>query len=191
MPNIDPTLSELKFLAHDLRDAYRIHQAAWQAFGRERGPDRVFLHDFVRLPTGEVVITLRADRALLPPQAKPVNTCFAVGDRLNFQVRANAHIRNRSQMTGEQHRPCASTTELLTWLNKKGVQHGFSFQASEMDIDHYPEPVRKQGIASFFLNRNEYTGMITVVDPKKFAAALKNGIGPNRGLGFGMIQVRL
>ena len=72
-----------------------------------------------------------------------------------------------------------------TWLERKGIQHGFEIITVHCTARHYvvDKPPKK-----FTIDDTQFTGVLKIVEPEKFALALQNGIGNTaRAFGFGML----
>ena len=81
--------------------------------------------------------------------------------------------------------------ERLAWLARKAEQNGFSL----LDAQEYPgeklcasHPAERGG--RLFLDSYRYSGVLRITDPALFRNAVKNGIGPGKAYGLGMLLLR-
>lgn len=124
---------------------------------------------------------------------------LTIGSRFRFRLRANPCVTRDRKRLG-----LLRTEEQETWLQRKGVQHGFSLpglpslypsdQAEEKRVDvqisheqmlrgkqHSGNPIRIFSV--------QYDGMLTVTDPDKFRRALQTGIGHGKVMGLGLLSI--
>jgi len=105
---------------------------------------------------------------------------------LNFALSACASTR---QTGTNREVPCLSRDQLVDWLDRHALRHGFQVDLPLLAIDTQALPVVKPGHPVFFLNKAFYSGNLTVADSEFFSKALTEGIGRHKGLGFGMLKI--
>lgn len=184
---LNNALSEIKFWASSVRDVYAAHKATWQVMGQSPDQTRHFHHDCNFLPSREgALITIRARPDHLPLESTPVKIAYEAGITLNFALSACASTR----LTGANREvPCLSRDQLVDWLDRHALRHGFQVDHPLLAVDTQALPVVKPGHPAFFLNKAFYSGNLTVIDNALFSKALTEGIGRHKGLGFGMLKI--
>lgn len=76
----------------------------------------------------------------------------------------------------------------INWMKARGVTNGFELQSSEVNGYRWhalPEKGRGAGFSSV-----DYTGVLKVTDPSSFKNALRNGLGPAKAFGCGLLLIR-
>ncbi len=149
--------------------------------------------------------TLGADRVLDPPECKDVELLYGVltaGQTLHFRLRANPtrKINTKSKPDGSrsngQRVELRSEEEWLAWLERKASQHGFRLQSVSAAAD-VPN-IRTMKLGKFGGERNDrkltffavqFEGRLVIADAALFKAALRNGIGPAKAYGFGLLSI--
>lgn len=117
-------------------------------------------------------LTIRTD-ALMPS-----------GHIFGFSLRACVAVKNKGR---HRYFPTDDWRSRHAWLVRKGLQHGFEVitvhcTAKRFVIDKRP--------GTFTIDDTQFTGVLKVIDPEKFAAALVSGIGnTGRTFGFGMLVI--
>ena len=134
------------------------------------------------------------------------------GRWLRYRLRANPVVsRRRERQDGKTQvvrQGLFGESEQAAWLIKQGQEWGFALPAWE-DMDGNPHPdirivspgivkgfkaKRKEGegrdeLPSISLLCVDYEGLLRVTDAEKFAAKLRQGVGPAKGLGFGLLSI--
>ena len=83
--------------------------------------------------------------------------------------------------------PSADWRSRHSWLERKGVQHGFEVITVHCSAKHLV--IEKQS-GHFSVDDTLFTGVLKVVDYDKYNAALLSGIGNTaRAFGFGMLVI--
>lgn len=189
-----------------LKDAYAWHQAIWEAFPGRDGHPRDFLTRLDEIDGGLRLLLLSTETPSRPDwcpencwESKSVDAAFFSHTHYRFSLVANPTRKVKSDTNPKNgkrvpvvHRE-DKTMEgktipgLLTWLARKGEQHGFQFQ---------PEAVRTAPRSrQWFLKKGqaglhsaiEFSGTLTVTEPELFQEAARRGIGSAKAFGFGML----
>ena len=119
-------------------------------------------------------------------QSKMVNYAFASGQQLRFRLVAAPTVNRTS--TGKRY-SLTRESEQLDWLNRKGIDSGFSINAVQVTKS---ERVLCQGNGrhhSIEFVRVQFDGELTVTDAVKFQVAVESGIGAERAWGCGLLSV--
>lgn len=189
-----------------LRDSYAWHQRVWEMFPGRDGQPRNFL---MRLDGTDVGFRLLVVSAAEPSRpgwcpepawhSKPLPESFLEHATFRFSLIANPTRKVKSTANSKNGRRIPIThredrevdgkvqSGLLSWLRRKGEQHGFSFDGSHLRT--VPRPRQwflKKGSAGVH-TATEFVGTLTVTDPAKFREAVTRGIGSAKAFGFGML----
>lgn len=163
--------------------------------------------DFGHLPEGYL---LDLAPEVENPAVRSVDEAWAAlreGQTLSFVLRANPS-RKIGTKTGEdgqrqhgQRVPVRGDEGRLAWLVRQGERGGFSLKAVEegssvLDVRVGEEPRQRDqkarethGKAGVTLNPVLYEGRLVVVDPARFRQTLKEGIGPSKAFGCGLLSI--
>ena len=96
---------------------------------------------------------------------------LARGDRLRFRLLA---------MPPEDAPPA----RLKDWLISEGAVCGFSLSAADFDVLH----VQRRALPAATVTA-AFAGVLTVLEPERFASALQSGIGGGRRFGMGLMTL--
>ena len=197
----------------ELADLYQLHRTLMHAFpdGLAPGEERIlFRVDESRegdVPICLVQSWLEPDWAflearrdyLLPldslwwedrrnPAVKPFDPVFRAGQRLAFRLRANPTVKRH----GKRH---ALFKEELQrrWMERKAADGGFGLLSLTVIPEgnrHGFQRARPEGKSRrLTLYAVRFEGILVVQDPVRFAETIRRGIGPGKGLGFGLLSV--
>ena len=189
-----------------LRDSYAWHQRIWQMVPGRDGEARDFLTRLDGLDGGFRLLVISAQQPARPDwcpepawQSKAVPDTFFEHEAFRFSLIANPTRKVKSDKNAKNGRRVPIThredrvvgdkaqTGLLTWLRRKGEQHGFTFEDDQ--VRTLPKPRQwflKKGAAGVH-SATEFIGLIRVTDPAKFRTAVTGGIGTAKAFGFGML----
>lgn len=78
--------------------------------------------------------------------------------------------------------------ERIGWLRKKAVDNGFEILDALETEQVVMFANKKEG--RVYLHPYQYEGVLRITDEAKFKTAWKNGIGPEKAYGLGMLMVR-
>jgi CRISPR system Cascade subunit CasE len=148
---------------------------------------------------------LDAARFMAPPECKDLDRLYGpleAGQTLRFRLRANPtrKINTKSKPDGSrsngQRVELRSEGEWLAWLGRKAGQHGFRLHsagaAAEVpNVGTMPlgklEGKKNGRSLTFFAV--QFEGRLVIEDAALFKAALRNGIGPAKAYGFGLLSI--
>lgn len=75
------------------------------------------------------------------------------------------------------------------WLTQRAERHGFALDTGALVVEAYQQHgARKKGALRF--SSVDFRGELIVTDADKFGLALRNGIGPAKAFGCGLLLVR-
>lgn len=189
-----------------LRDSYAWHQRVWEMFPGRDGEARNFVTRLDGTDGGFRLLVVSAAAPSRPDwcpepawHTKPLPESFFEHEKFRFSLIANPTRKVKSAANSKNGRrvPIAHREDrevdgkvqsgLLSWLRRKGGQHGFSFDDSQLRT--IPRPRQwflKKGSAGVH-TATEFVGTLTVTEPDKFRAAATSGIGSAKAFGFGML----
>lgn len=189
-----------------LRDAYAWHQWAWQAFPGRPGSDRDFLTrlddtgDGFRFLIQSATLPQRPDTCPFDSwQTKEIPENFFQHSAYRFSLLANPTKKLPAPRDAAGKRrnakrvPISKREDLIAWIARKGIQHGFHIDPNSLRTIPRPRQVfvkksttdiqRHAGLHT----ATEFSGVLTVTDPAAFLAAIHTGIGSAKAFGFGML----
>jgi CRISPR system Cascade subunit CasE len=179
-----------------LRDSYSWHQKIWEAFPERGGQTRNFLTRLDEIEGGLRLLILSPSAPLRPdwcPEAswhsKAVDESFFTHSTYRFSLVANPTKKVKSEKNAKNGRriPLVKREDLLSWLQRKGEQHGFTFNLESTRTAPRPrQSFIKKGSAGLH-SATEFSGVLTVTQPESFRHATLQGIGSAKAFGFGML----
>ncbi len=204
-------------LWRDLTTPYGVHQAVWRLFGDAPDRDRDFLYRLERGVNPPRLWSL-SERVPVSPdglwtiESKEFRPVLQVGDLLRFSLRVNpvvTRLKKRHDVVmdaktklGWKDLPAAQRpreAELVheaasAWLVRRGERHGFTIEQETLRVDGYethrfakPNEDRKQAVA---ITTCDFEGVLRVLEPEALLAAVRQGIGPAKGFGCGLMLLR-
>jgi CRISPR system Cascade subunit CasE len=198
---------ETAFMA-GLHDSYAWHKRIWEMFPGRGDQSRDFLTRLDGIEGGFRLLVISATKPARPnwcPEpswhSKPLPDVFLEHTKFRFSLIANPTRKVKSETNAKNGRRVPITHRedreiegknqpgLLSWLRRKGEQHGFSFDDST--VRTIPKPRQwflKKGAAGVH-TATEFVGNLTVTDPAKFRAAVAKGVGSAKAFGFGMLCI--
>ena len=122
-------------------------------------------------------------------------TAVAEGARFAFRLRANTtrKIDTKTGPDGERRNgrrvPVRGDEARLAWLARRAEAAGFVFDESSIRTTEIA-PLSGRGMKSITVAGSLFEGNLEVRDPERFREAMRNGIGPGKAYGFGLLSVR-
>lgn len=201
------------------QNAYLLHKKMWTLVSRAENQQRDFLYrveyedyqiKYIYLLAPHQISSHNGIKVTVSPRYQPQ---IKTGERLYFNLRANPVIKRKEngkskeyglvmdakykfKINGQIYQEQLSLDELIhkvcmKWLVRKGEQHGFSVKQFEVTIDNAREYLIKSPTKQeYMLRTHDFSGVLTVVDPKTFINALFTGIGPAKAFGCGLMLVK-
>ncbi len=134
-----------------------------------------------------------------PPQVKPFDPSFKVGQRLRFRLVANPIRRLAQRSVGADGKPIEKgigkrvpvpADRLIDWLARRAETAGFSVKEDSTSVlPGYVYVHKTREGNGVRLRSVRYDGTLTVTDPARFREAMLEGIGPGKAFGFGLLSV--
>jgi CRISPR system Cascade subunit CasE len=192
--------------------SYRLHQEIWSLFADSPARRRDFLYRLDH-EGGEPRIYCLSERQ---PQAsakrffrvesKPFAPVLAAGEHLRFALRANPvvsragsrhdvvmdakhELKRRGVPKAERPAVAQLAQERGTaWLLERAEKHGFTLAPEAVRVERYEIlELAKPGGTRVRLGTCDFAGTLKVTDPEALLLALRNGIGPAKGFGCGLL----
>lgn len=195
-----------------LRDNYAWHQKIWQCFPGRDGAVRDFLTRLDPQDGHFRLLVLSGAAPERPPwcptdswRSKAVPEGFLAAPAFRFSLVANPTqkqvVRDAAgarKKNGRRipilHREDIEDREtgktrhgLLSWLTRKGVAHGFAFDATTVRTVPRARHYFIKGGSVGLHTGVEFQGLLRVTEPDKFRDAFARGIGSAKAFGFGML----
>lgn len=147
--------------------------------------------------------------AVCEAETKNYHPQFIAGQWLRYRLRANPIVNKREEGQKRGARQgLIHEQDQAKWLVRQGERLGFQIpQWEDLENELHPDiritlpgivqgrkvvqmgtdiPRRRHTISLFSV---DYEGLLQVVDPLLFDRAIRLGIGPAKGLGFGLLSV--
>lgn len=194
----------------ELANPYELHRTLMRAFpddlkeGQERVLFRVDVDERGGVPTVLLQSALAPawgwlqddgarDYLLRAPESKPFDLTFTPGQTLAFRLRANPTVKH-SQPGQRQGRrdPLYREEDQVAWLRRKGEQGGFRILhlSAATEGNHVAwQSVETGPRRKLTMLAVRFDGLLQVIDPAKLWETVQKGIGPGKGLGFGLLSL--
>jgi CRISPR system Cascade subunit CasE len=117
------------------------------------------------------------------------------GGRFLFRLRANTtrKIDTKTRADGAKSNgrrvPVRGDVERQAWLGRRALRCGFSLEPSALRITELPTQIAR-GPKSLAVAGALFEGILRVENAEAFRLALKEGIGPAKAYGFGLLSLR-
>jgi len=151
----------------------------------------------------------RANGYLLrAPESKPFKLTFITGQMLTFYLRANPVVKHSAPGKRQGRRdPLYREEDQLAWLERKAAEGGFRLirvAVLKEGNTYSRQPVKKVTEDSaevaeagekspktrpLTLHAVRFEGVLQVTGPAKLWETVQQGIGPGKGLGFGLLSL--
>lgn len=182
------------------KDPYQLHRALWQLFPDRPTDDRDFLFRVEEQQRGKgaMALLLSAEQPQSAPVAeviasKPMPQNITAGARLRFRLRANPvktiKDSKRRDKNGEAKSirvPLIQEEEQLKWLLRKFV--GVAELETARVLQEPALFFRKQDMGGK-IQPVCFEGVLTVVDNEALFMMLRQGIGPAKAMGCGLLSL--
>jgi CRISPR system Cascade subunit CasE len=188
----------------ELADPYQLHRTIMAAFPDVLPPDERVLFR-VDLADGLPVLLVQSQHppewdcldppgergylrptSLPNPAVKQVALALAAGQRLRFRLRANPTVKRAGKRVGLYRQE-----EQIDWLQRQGGRNGFALvdvwaqqEGKDKALIHGDDRIHRATLVAV-----RFDGVLAIRDPKLVADAAARGIGPAKGLGFGLLSL--
>lgn len=216
----EPGQERVAARAH-LTDPYAEHQWLWRWFPAEAGTGRDFIYRR-READGIARYYVVSQRPPATPQpgwsvqSRPYDPVLDEGERLAFDLRANAVVSRLTQGKGRRHDVVMDEKRRLLqerglekwstwdrserpalyeivhaaghkWLSQRASDWGFELDEGQLRADAYVQHRIKESVRFTSI---DFSGELVVTDPARLRSALFNGIGHAKAFGCGLLLVR-
>ena len=194
-------ISKISIQSTWCRDTYQLHQALWQLFPDRENDLRDFLFRVeARVPGKGCCVLLQSAHEPISSSAaqviasKPVDYRLEAGKQLRFRLRANPvkTIKDEQKRMGRDGQikrcrvPLCKPQEQSQWLERK-----FFPAAKLLNVETTAESplfFSKKGQAGKIQPVN-FEGLLLITDSSMFMSLLRQGIGPAKAMGCGMLSL--
>lgn len=107
--------------------------------------------------------------------------------RFRLRCRPSKRIGEPGHPSEGKRRSLRDKEELFAWLRRKGEASGFNIDSVAFDRIYWYDS--KDGKGSKPLGAVQFDGVLVVTDPEKLREAVRNGIGPQKAYGFGLLSL--
>jgi CRISPR system Cascade subunit CasE len=129
---------------------------------------------------------------LRTPEQREFSPGFQAGEVFAFRLVANPAKKQRVDGKKNGRRVALyDPEEQLTWLTRKAEQYGFRVQGVQARPPEDLQGFLFRGDARHTLKivAVQYDGLLEVTDPTALSAAIRDGIGPAKGFGCGLLSL--
>ncbi len=184
----------------ELACPYEMHRTLAHAFAEDYADERVLYRVDAERRTGVPTVLVQSltepdwsvlpdDRYLLEPVgSKPFALGLSRGLLLSFRLRANPVKRgNKSR----QRQGLLEEKDQRAWLDRQGVRCGFQIVRCHAIPEGLQEFLRRSNgdERTVTLLSVRFEGLLQVTDPDALSAAVRDGIGPAKAFGFGLLSL--
>lgn len=194
-----------RVVLEDLADPYQLHRTVMSGFSQELPANERVLYrlDMQRsepqlsilaqshtLPNWDVLS--QRGYLLRPAAIKTLTLQPTAGQVFWFRLAANPTKRLRAEGKNDGARiGLVREEDQLTWLNRKGEQHGFQVLAIQTTKIVQADGWKFEKGQNHRIRQHavRFDGRLQVTDVETFTRALENGIGSGKGFGFGLLSL--
>jgi len=126
-----------------------------------------------------------------PPEHKELTLGFKAAQRLRFRLLANPTYRTRNAQGRSVRLSHNRADAQMAWLERKLTNAGAQLMGAR-SIDRGLQRNRRGNVGEndVLVHRAvHFEGLIRVIDPEMLRAAIAQGIGSAKGIGFGLLSV--
>lgn len=197
-------LSKILVSWHKARNPYDIHRALWQLFPDHPDDCREFLFRVEKKERGfgvelllqSVEVPVSNNQTIRITASREYRLSITNGQRLRFRLRANPIKTindemgriNRKGMVKKCRVPLIREEEQNTWLKRK-LSEACSIETLSVQRE---EPIyfrKKKDQRGGKIQTVMFDGIIRIKDQESFLDRLKDGIGPAKAFGCGLLSI--
>lgn len=173
-----------------LTDEYAIHQLVYRMFPYEASRQFLYRLDYDTLGTLSITIQSSVkpeDIGIGRLEIKRVPVVFLHQEKYYFRVRFSPIAKSN----GKVIRVNSRTDSAIRWLVSRSDRFGVEFDESSMDkeLSSIMNMHGKNGNV-ITISSVDISGILMVKDKMKFAETVYHGIGPYKGFGLGLMQLK-
>lgn len=190
-------------------DPYQLHRTIMKAFGPKRDQAGVLHRLDIQQRTQLLTLLVQSqdepdwrwlyDRNyLLPidpltgldnPAIKQVSLPLHAGQLLRFRLRANPTIKKKREGKHSNRVPLVREESQIAWLKRKADQNGFNLLDTSVSDQNRQTSRKRDGRPPLTLFTVQFDGRLQIADEGKFQQAMRNGIGPAKAFGCGLLSI--
>ena len=178
-------------LINHIDDYYSIHQFIYGLFPQERERKFLYRTDFDNL--GNLALTIQssvypADPAVGEIRTNHIPLDFLMQDRYFFRLRFAPVVKS----DGKVIRVDSKTEKAVGWLTQRANRIGVAFEEDSLDKESsFTFKMRPgNGRGTITISSVDIIGVFDVTERDSFIDAIKQGIGPYKGFGMGLMQLK-
>ncbi|MCC7230143.1 MAG: type I-E CRISPR-associated protein Cas6/Cse3/CasE [Fimbriimonadaceae bacterium] len=107
--------------------------------------------------------------------------------RFRLRCRPSKRIGEPGNEEEGKRKSLKEKDEIFAWLDRKAAEHGFEVKDAGFDRVYWHES--RGGKQDKPLGGVRFDGVLVVTDPDKLREAMRNGIGPQKAYGFGLLSL--
>ena len=139
------------------------------------------------LPDWEKVTGISLYQNKMPLQMDVLFDKLTTGRALRFSLKTSPCKKVSGERKNSKRVFLRNAEERAAWLCRKGQQNGFEvlrLSESETDIVH-----GRKETGEIFYQTVTFDGVLRITDEARFREAFKNGIGPGKAYGLGLLML--
>ena len=111
------------------------------------------------------------------------------GRALAFRLRCrpSKRIGETGNLNEGKRKSLTQKDEIFAWLHRKAEESGFKVVQAAFDRVYWHDS--KEGRSPKPLGAVQFDGVLVVTDPDRLREAVRNGIGPQKAFGFGLLSL--
>lgn len=183
-------ITKLQQIQNKLVDEYDIHQLVYKLFSDS--DERSFLYFINYVGLGDLEISIQSSVEPSPNKEwnltyRKVPNDFFENDFYSFKLRFSPTARH----AGKAIRICSRFEDAVSWLLSRQQLYGMKFNRDTLEktgqgVMRMPRPDRDRIVITYV----DMVGELEVIDRDLFMTAVRKGIGPGKGFGLGLLQIR-
>lgn len=178
-------------------DIYRLHKVVMAGFFNETDSSRVLYRVEPEVHNGTMRLlvqssvrpdwsSLPVNRGVIEARIKEFNPVFAAGDVFRFRLRTNPTVKRDGRRYG-----LIRDDALAGWLRRNEDKTGACFRSFTAVDEGYVhgEKISGESLHRLSFKVVRFEGVLEVKDAEKFLSTVREGIGPAKGFGCGLISL--
>lgn len=191
-------------IRRDLANPYELHRTIQRAFDGRR-ETAAALYRLEESLHGDLVLLVQSAEppnwAALPDETwlqpggvavKHFTLALRPGQILRFRLRANPTVKKKREGRHSNRVPLVRPEHQEQWLRRQAGHHGFTLLRLDMVDDRLEDgrvPITGNDRNRMKLYSTRFDGLLRVDDPAKVQVAVRQGIGPARAFGCGLLSL--
>jgi CRISPR system Cascade subunit CasE len=185
------------------RDFYMLHKLVYAAFPTKQAAEAarpLFRfdvegeHGYLYVQTTREPDWTRLPAATCPHVVGPRPYEIPQGERLRFRLLARPSARSepKARDPKRKRKSISSPQRQLEWLRRKGEENGFRIERCEIVERIWHDTKTNERLPNGSpkpLYAVQFDGVLVVTDRDKLREAVRNGIGPQKAYGFGLLSL--